>query len=369
MSKKETMTYEGVGINYKEMDPFKIMAQQAAIQTAGNLARFGIAEVPESRGESAYVIDMGDSYIAIVEEGLGTKNAAADEMYKLTGKSYYDQAGQCTMAMIVNDLITVGADPATAMMHLAAGASNWFSDERRCHDVVNGWKHACDLAGCSWGGGETPTLKKLIYPETVVMAGSAIGIIRQKKNLLLGSKIQNGDAIVVVKSSGIHANGLTLGREIADKLPDGYLTPMPSGRVYGDVLLDATLIYAPLLRALQEAGVELHYAVNITGHGWRKLMRAQRQFTYVIKTLPEVPEIFPFMQEHGPISLRESYENLNMGAGFAFYLPYKGVPRSIEIAKRLGFGALLAGYIEPGERKVVLEPINLTFGEETLQVR
>jgi len=368
MTKKE-MTYEGVGINYKEMDPFKIMAQQAAVQTAGNLHRLGIAEVSESRGESAYVIDMGGWYLAFVEEGLGTKNVAADEMYKLTGKSYYDQASQCTMAMIVNDLITVGADPLAAMMHLAAGASAWFSDKQRCQEVVNGWQQACNLAGCSWGGGETPTLKKLIYPETVVMAGSAIGIIRSQNDLLLGSKIENGDAILVIKSSGIHANGLTLAREIADKLPEGYLTKMPSGRPYGDVLLDATLIYAPLLRALQEAGIELHYAINITGHGWRKLMRAQRQFTYVIEDLPEVPEIFPFMQEHGPISLQEAYENLNMGGGFAFYLPYDEVEQAIEIANKLGFGALLAGYIKSGERKVVLEPVNLIFGEETLQVR
>jgi phosphoribosylformylglycinamidine cyclo-ligase len=107
----EKMTHAGVGVDYGEMDPFKRLAQPAGRETAGNISRLGFSEVEMSRGESAYLMDAGDHYVAHVEEGLGTKDLVADAMYRLTGKSYYDHIGQCTVAMIVNDMITLGALP------------------------------------------------------------------------------------------------------------------------------------------------------------------------------------------------------------------------------------------------------------------
>ncbi len=227
-----SMTYAGTGVNYDAMDPFKRMAQLAARETAGNINRLSSGEFREfepSRGESAYLIEAAKSYFAHVEEGLGTKNLVADVMYALTGKSYYDQIAQCTVAMIVNDLVTLGALPLSVAMHLAVGTSDWFNDEKRSGDLVTGWKNACNLARCTWGGGETPTLKGVVVPEAVVLSGSAIGIVQPKERLIAGP-IQHGDAIVIIESSGIHANGLTLARKIADKLPEGYLTKLSDGR-------------------------------------------------------------------------------------------------------------------------------------------
>jgi phosphoribosylformylglycinamidine cyclo-ligase len=145
------MTYASTGVNYDTMDPFKRMAQLAAQETAGNIARLNGGEFREfkpSRGESAYLIENAESYLAHVEEGLGTKNLVADAMYTLTSKSYYDHIAQCTVAMIVNDLVTLGALPLSVAMHLAVGVSDWFNDENRTRDLVNGWKKACDLARC-----------------------------------------------------------------------------------------------------------------------------------------------------------------------------------------------------------------------------
>ncbi len=119
-----SMTYAGTGVNYDAMDPFKRMAQLAARETSGNIRRLNGGEFKEfepSRGESAFLIEEADSYRAHVEEGLGTKNLVADAMYALTGKSYYDQIAQCTVAMIVNDLVTLGALPLSVAMHLAIG--------------------------------------------------------------------------------------------------------------------------------------------------------------------------------------------------------------------------------------------------------
>ena len=365
------MTYAGTGVNYDVMDPFKRQAQLAARETAGNISRLNGGEFKEfelSRGESAYLIEAAHSYFAHVEEGLGTKNLVADAMYALTGKSYYDNIAQCTLAMIVNDMVTVGALPLSSAMHLAVGTSDWFDDERRSGDLITGWKHACDLARCVWGGGETPTLKGVVVPEAVVLSGSAMGIVKPKERLIAGP-IHHGDAIVSIESSGIHANGLTLARTIADKLPDSYLTTLSDGRTYGETLLDPTHIYVGLVEDCFEAGVNIHYAVNVTGHGWRKLMRSVEEYSYIIDTLPSQLPIFDFIQQHGPVDDREAYGNLNMGAGFALYVGEADAEKVIQVAEMLSLKAFVAGYISKGPKKVMLRPMGLTFAGDTLQVR
>jgi phosphoribosylformylglycinamidine cyclo-ligase len=372
MAKKSGMTYAGTGVNYDAMDPFKKAAQLAAVGTANNIRRLNGGEFQEftaSRGESVYLIEAAKSFFAHVEEGLGTKNLVADAMYALTGKSYYDHVAQDTVAMIVNDLITLGALPLSVAMHLAVGTSDWFNDEKRSTDLINGWKKACDLSRCTWGCGETPTLKGVVVPEAVVLSGSAIGLVKPKEHLINPDKIQHDDAIVLIESSGIHANGLTLARSIANKLSDGYMTKLPDRRTYGESLLDPTHIYVGLVEDCLNADVNIHYAVNITGHGWRKLMRANQPFTYVIDVLPKQFPIFAFIQEHGPVTDEEAYGNLNMGAGFALYVTRRDVDTVVTIAAKLGLNAHLAGFVENGPKKVVIRPKGLEYSGETLAVR
>lgn len=368
------MTYKGTGVDYDPMDTFKRMAQLAARETAGNIARLNDGEFQEfeaSRGESAYLIEAGKSYLAHVEEGLGTKNLVADAMYTFTGKSYYDQIAQDCVAMIVNDMVTLGALPLSVAMHLAVGISSWFDDERRCRDIVLGWKKTCDLARCTWGGGETPTLKGIVRPGAAVLSGSAMGIVKPKERLIMSEKIQHGDVIIFLESSGIHANGLTLARKIEEKLPDSYMTKFHDGRTYGEVLLDPTHIYVGFVEDCLNAGVDIHYAVNITGHGWRKLMRATQPFTYVIDTLPSQHAIFDFLQEQDPVEVREMYGNYNMGAGFALYVAEKDVEwvMARSLNPDYDFHAVRAGRIENGDKKVAIQPVGIEFVGETLAIR
>lgn len=369
----EKMTYAGVGVNYDAMDPFKRMAQIAGRETAGNIRRLNDGEFQEfemSRGESVYLIEAAKSYFAHVEEGLGTKNLVADAMYRLTGKSHYDHIAQDTVAMIVNDMITLGALPLSVAMHLAVGDSSWFDDEKRCRDLVEGWKNACNLARCAWGGGETPTLKGVVVPEAVVLSGSAMGLVKPKERLITAENIRHGDAIILIESSGIHANGLTMARKIADKLPDGYLTRLDDGRTYGETLLDPTHIYVGLVEDCLNRGVAIHYAVNITGHGWRKLMRATQSFAYIVEQLPRQLPIFGFLQEYGPVDDAEAYGNFNMGAGFALYVSEADADAVLKVAASQNIGALRAGYIERSDdKKVVIKPKGLEYSGATLGVR
>ena len=366
----ERMTYAGSGVDYSALDPFKRRAQLAGRSSADVIRRLGVSEVEASRGESAYLIEAPDSYLAHVEEGLGTKNLVADAMYRLVPtRSYYDHIAQDTVAMIVNDMVTLGALPLAVAMHLGAGSSQWFDDEGRASDLIDGWKGACQLARCAWGGGETPTLSGVVETSTVVLAGSAIGVIKPKGRLIRAN-IEHGDAIVVFESSGIHANGLTLARAIAARAPNGYLTPLRDGRPYGEALLDATHIYVPIIEDCLNQGVDIHYAVNVTGHGWRKLMRASGLFAYVVEQLPPPLPVFDFIQSVGNVDDAEAYGNLNMGAGFAIYVPERDVPTVLDVAKGLPFGAFRAGHVEKSATKrVVITPKGLEYSSDTLAVR
>ena len=378
--KKRGMTYKGTGVDYDAMDPFKRAAQRAGLATAKNMQRLGLQEVEESRGESAYLVEAPNCFMAHVEEGLGTKNLVAEAMYKLTGQLFFGNVAQCTVAMIVNDLITLGALPISLAMHLAVGSSKWFDDKERAEDLVKGWKRACDLARCTWGGGETPTLRDIVGPETIVLSGSAMGIIEPKSRLIRGN-IQDGDVIIFLQSSGIHANGLTLAREIAAKLPRGFATLINygtksnpkyfKGDTYGVNLLKPTTIYVSVIEDCQEAGIEIHYAVNITGHGWRKLMRHTEPFVYVVEEIPTPQPIFKFIQEHGPVSDEEAYGNLNMGAGFALYVSQRDVKRVLQISELNKIPAMVAGHIEKRgkQKKVIIKPRGITFEAKTLKVR
>jgi phosphoribosylformylglycinamidine cyclo-ligase len=362
-------SYAKSGVDYSAMDPIKVLAQQKAKATAHQLDVFNAKEIAASRGESAYVWEETDAYRSLVIEGLGTKNLVADATRQFTGKTHYDAIAQDTIAMVVNDLIVVGALPQVVNAYFAIGDSEWMNDAERAGDLINGWADACQLAGAAWGGGETPTLKGIINPSTIDLGGSAIGIISPKDRLVLGEKLVAGDVIILIASSGIHANGLTMARSIAEKLPDGYATKLSDGRLYGEALLTPTPIYVDLVRSLMEAKINLHYMVNITGHGWRKLMRATKDFTYRLHTLIAVHPEFSFIQDQASASDEDMYGNFNMGAGFALYVPASEAKKVIRLAKKAGHSAIEAGVVEAGPRQVIIEPKNITFAADSLGVR
>lgn len=364
--------YAEAGVDYTIVDPGKLLAQRAAAATGAHLAARGALELPESRGESAYVIDIGDRYLATVTEALGTKNLVADAVRSYTGRSFYDSIARDAVATIMNDLATVGARPLCLTAYWGAGSSSWFEDRERMADLVRGWAAACDELRCAWGGGETQVLTQMIEPDVVVLGGSATGFIAPKSELLLGSRIAPGDAILMAPATGIHTNGLTLARTLAKSLARGYETPVPGdaqGRSYGEALLDPTPLYGTLLEQLRDAGVEVHYAVHVTGHGWRKLMRATASLSYVIDRLPAVPPVLSLLSDAGKMDAREAYGTFNMGAGFAFYVPERSRALALEVTAKSALPLLDAGRVESGPRRVVVSPLGLEFAGDTLTIR
>src|SRR5437762_125501 len=157
-----SLRYEDSGVNYDVLDAFKRACQRYAATTTDALASHDLREPPGVRGESAYLVETPNEYLAHVEEGLGTKNLVADAMLKLTGKSYYANIGIDTVATIVNDLITCGALPISVAMHAAVGDAKWFENSTRADDLARGFAEGCRRSGAVWGGGETPALKGII---------------------------------------------------------------------------------------------------------------------------------------------------------------------------------------------------------------
>ena len=364
-----SLSYEQSGVRYDLIDPLKVQAQRAAAATAARLGAHGFAEVRASRGESAYVVDVGPFYMASIVECLGSKALVADEMGQLTGRHYYDGIAQDTIAMAVNDLITVGATPLVVQAYWAAGGSDWFADAQRAQQLVAGWQRACEACGVAWGGGETPALPGIVERGRIDLAASCIGLVNPKQRLSLGERLAPGDAIVLLHASGIHANGLSLARKLVERLPQGYLTPVTQGLSYGDALLTPTVLYAPVTEALWRAGIVPHYCANITGHGWRKLLRHPGAFSYRITRLPDVPPVLRFIQRHAALDDRQAYSTLNMGAGFALFVAADEATRTVQIAQQLGVGALMAGAVHEGPKQLTIEPLSLRFGAEDLQLR
>jgi len=315
-------------------------------------------------------VDVGPFYIASIVECLGSKALVADEMAKLTGKSYYEGIAQDTIAMAVNDLITVGATPLVVQAYWAAGGSDWFGDAARAQALVAGWQRACTVCNVAWGGGETPALAGIVEAGRIDLAASCTGLINPKERLSVGDKLAAGDTIVLLASSGIHANGLSLARKLSERLPQGYLTPIDdSGTSFGDALLAPTVLYSPVTEALWKAGITPHYAANITGHGWRKLLRHPARFTYRIHTVPAVPPVLQFIQRHAGHDDHEAYSTLNMGAGFALFVAPEHAERTVAVAREQGIAALIAGRVEAGEKQLLIESLGLRFGDDALQLR
>ncbi len=367
--KKQKITYSQVGDNYETKDPIKKLFQTAAKKTSIHLKKSGFPEVSETRGESAFVWKQGNYFMASVIEGLGTKNLIADGMRKTTGKTYYDIVAHDTIATIINDLICVGAKPLVIHAYWAIEDNTWLADKKRMTDLIIGWKNACDIAGATWGGGETATMKQIVKKDVAEFAGSAIGIITDKKRLVTDNKLKSGDRILLIKSNGVNANGISLTRALAKRLPKGYATKLKNGTYYGEALLTKSNIYAKLIQDLLKADIDIHYISNITGHGMRKIMRARGKFTYIIEKIFDPQEIFLFIQKHANTDDYEIYQTYNMGQDYAIFIPQKHMKKALQIVKKNKFKGLDAGYIEKGEKQVIIKPKNIVYKGATLDLR
>jgi phosphoribosylformylglycinamidine cyclo-ligase len=185
---------------------------------------------------------------------------------------------------------------------------------------------------------------------------------------LLGDDLEPGQKIVLVDSSGLHANGATLARSVARKLPDGLRTEMPDGTAFGAALLTPSVIYVPLVAELRKRGIKPSYFAHITGHGMRKLMRAAADLVYVVDELPPVPPVLEFLADQAGMSEKDAYGTFNMGAGWAVFVEPENADEVVAAAAARGMTARVAGHVEAGERSVELAAKGISYSGTELEL-
>lgn len=375
-AKAQRLTYRSAGVDYAALDAGKRLALTEALATSSQLTQHGGQAVDASRGEPAFVFEAGGQTLAFVLEGLGTKSIIARLVHEQLGENRFADVAYDAVAAIVNDLCCVGAAPLVVNAYFATGSSDWYGHQDRQTSLLKGWRRACEDAGAAWGGGESPSLPELVNSQDIELAGSAVGLVPPGVEPILGQDLRSGDEIVFVDSSGIHANGASLARMIADpkqmpEVSEGYATLLSDGRRLGDALLDPSVSYASLVRELLKNSLPVHYLSHITGHGMLKLMRPSREFTYEIEQLSEVPPVLSFMAGQAKMTQAAAYSTFNMGTGFAIYCASGSGQEVIDLAESMDLTAHLAGKVKAGPRRVVLKPLDVTYetGEMDLNGR
>ena len=298
--------------------------------------------VLKGAGHYAALIDVGGGKaLALHADGVGTKVLIAQLMDK------YDTVGIDCVAMNVNDLVCVGAEPVAMIDYLAMERS----DEEMAAEIVKGLVKGAEMTGIAIIGGETAimpdVIKGAVEGKGFDLAGLSIGVVDVDK-AIFGDGIRLGDAIVGIESSGIHSNGLTLARKVllehASLKVEGYVDELQC--TLGEELLKPTYIYVKPVLEILHRGVEVHGLAHITGGSFTKLMRiAPRGLGFKLDDMPEPHAIFKLIQRLGNVSSWEMYRTFNMGVGFCVVVPEYEVDEVIRIFKAHGFRAMRIGEV------------------------
>ncbi|GAB6134867.1 phosphoribosylformylglycinamidine cyclo-ligase [Thermococcus prieurii] len=272
-------------------------------------------EPAENLGHYSALLDFGSFYLAMTTDGVGTKVLVAEAVGKL------DTIGIDMIAMNVNDLLCVGAEPVALVDYLAVKEP----DEKIFAEIAKGLYAGAEQAGIAIVGGETAVMPDLI--NGFDLAGTAIGTV-EKGKVITGEMIKPGDAVIGISSSGIHSNGLTLARKLL--IPKYGLDYEYEGRKLWEWLLEPTRIYVRAVLELLKR-VDVHGLAHITGGGLTNLKRLT-DYGFSIE-MPPIEGIFKLIHENG-VPLDEMFRVFNMGVGFIAIVPQGEKEEALEVLNR-----------------------------------
>jgi phosphoribosylformylglycinamidine cyclo-ligase len=318
--------------------------------------RHGIGAPRVDLGHYASVLDIGrEMGLAISTDGVGSKILIAEAVGR------YDTIGIDCVAMNVNDVLCVGAEPLAMVDYIAVQVARPDVLEA----IGRGLHEGARRAQITIPGGELAQLPEIIAGHGadtgVDLTGTAVGLVPLDR-LILGREIRPGDVLLGLASSGIHSNGLTLARRVFLEMAGwavGRHVP-EFGRTLGDELLEPTRIYVPEVMAMLRAGLPIRALAHITSGGFLNLARLEAPVGYEIDTLPPTPPVFTLLQRLGEVADEEMYRVFNMGIGFCIVLPETAIDAASRIASEHGVACHRLGTtVADPERRVFLRPKGL----------
>ena len=273
-------------------------------------------------------------------DGVGTKLRLAIDLKK------HDTIGIDLVAMCVNDLVVQGAEPLFFLDYYATGKL----DVDVAADVVKGIADGCVQSGCALVGGETAEMPGMYHAGDYDLAGFCVGVV-EKSEIIDGSRVKNGDALIALGSSGPHSNGYSLVRKVIDVAGVNPATELLDNKPLSEHVLAPTKIYVKSVLALIKQA-DVHAIAHLTGGGfWENIPRVLPKNTKAVidEKSWKWPSVFNWLQEKGNINTYEMYRTFNCGVGMVIALPQEQVETALAILKQAGENAWLIGHIEHAE--------------------
>ncbi|MBA4502544.1 phosphoribosylformylglycinamidine cyclo-ligase [Marinobacterium marinum] len=343
-SEKTSLSYKDAGVDIDAGNALVERIKGVAKRTArpevmGGLGGFGaLCELPA--GYKQPVLVSGT-------DGVGTKLRLAMELNK------HDTIGIDLVAMCVNDLVVAGAEPLLFLDYYATGSLN----VDMAADVVTGIGAGCELSGAALVGGETAEMPGMYEGDDYDLAGFCVGVV-EKDEIIDGSKVQVGDTLIGLASSGPHSNGYSLIRKILEVTSADLQQPI-GDKTLAEALLEPTRIYVkPLLKLIRES--QVNALSHITGGGLLenipRVLPASAKAVIDVKSW-DMPPVFTWLQKGGNVETREMYRTLNCGVGMVIAVPAEKADEAIALLQAEGETAWLIGQIEAadaGEEQVEL---------------
>ncbi len=342
MTDKTSLSYKDAGVDIDAGNALVERIKGVAKRTRrpevmGGLGGFGaLCRIPAGYREPILVSGT---------DGVGTKLRLAIDLKK------HDTVGIDLVAMCVNDLIVKGAEPLFFLDYYATGKL----DVDTAAAVVTGIGAGCEQSNCALVGGETAEMPGMYEGEDYDMAGFCVGVV-EASEIIDGSKVAAGDALIALASSGPHSNGFSLIRKILEVSKADVQQPLGDSTLANALLAPTRIYVKPVLKLLKNC--EVHALSHITGGGfWENIPRVLPENTKAVidGSSWQWPEVFNWLQKNGNVETYEMYRTFNCGVGMIIALPQDQVDAALALLKAEGENAWLIGHIEQaaaGEKQV-----------------
>ncbi len=334
MSNNKSLSYKDAGVDIDAGNELvnrikSVVKETKRPEVMGGLGGFGaLCAIPQKYNQPILVSGT---------DGVGTKLRLAMDLNR------HESIGIDLVAMCVNDLIVQGAEPLFFLDYYATGKLN----VDVAATVVTGIAQGCKQSGCALVGGETAEMPGMYHGDDYDLAGFCVGVV-EKSEMIDGSKVRDGDALIALASSGAHSNGYSLVRKIIEVSGVNPATEQLDGKPLADHLLAPTKIYVKSVLDLISK-IEVHAIAHITGGGfWENIPRVLPNNTQAIidESSWQWPAIFNWLQLAGNVSRHEMYRTFNCGVGLIIALPKAFADQAINLLNQHGEKAWLLGEIK-----------------------